>query len=103
MLGIPDAAGVTVDTAGRGRSGTGSATASDYVVSGMVRGQEEIVGQGAIFDVPVGRGRIVAFTFDPLHRFLNHKEFPLVWNAMLNWNDTPGLTPTVRSAGSGEQ
>ncbi|HEX6534590.1 MAG TPA: M14 family zinc carboxypeptidase [Gemmatimonadaceae bacterium] len=60
---------------------------ADYVVSGMVRGQDEIVGQGAIFDVPVRRGRVIAFTFDPLHRYLNHHEFPMVWNAVLNWND----------------
>lgn len=60
-----------------------------YVVSGMVRGQDEIVGQGAIFDVPVGQGRVVAFTFDPLHRYLNHHEFPLVFNALMNWNYRP--------------
>ncbi len=58
-----------------------------YVLSGMVRGQDAIVGQGAVFDVPVGRGRVVAFTFNPLHRFLNHHEFPMVWNAIMNWND----------------
>lgn len=60
-----------------------------YVVSGMVRGQDEIVGQGAIFDVPVGQGRVVAFTFDPLHRYLNHHEFPLVFNALMNWDYRP--------------
>jgi len=56
------------------------------VVSGMVRNENEILGQGAIFDVPVGTGRVVAFTFDALHRYLNHHEFPLVWNALLNWD-----------------
>jgi hypothetical protein len=61
--------------------------AAGYVVSGMVRGEREIVGQGAIFDVPIRAGRVIAFTFDPLHRFLNHHEFPLVWNALANWND----------------
>ena len=40
----------------------------------------------AIFDVPVGKGRVIAFTFDALHRYLNHHEFPLVWNALLNWD-----------------
>jgi hypothetical protein len=55
----------------------------------MVRNEREIVGQGAIFDVPVRSGRVIAFTFDPLHRFLNHHEFPLVWNALANWNDRP--------------
>src|SRR4029077_9072721 len=62
------------------------ASDSGYVVSGMVRNENEILGQGAIFDVPVGQGRVVAFTFDPLHRYLNHHEFPLVWNALLNWD-----------------
>jgi len=58
-----------------------------YVLSGMVRGSETIVGQGAVFDVPVGQGRVVAFTFNPLHRFLNQHEFAMVWNAIMNWND----------------
>jgi zinc carboxypeptidase len=75
---------------------------TDYVLSGMVRGQDEIIGQGAIFDVPIGAGHVVAFTFDPLHRYLNHHEFPLVWNAIMNWNDrVPAAKPaTVRAAGS---
>lgn len=84
MLGIPDTTPrpVATDTAKIGHE-------EPYVVSGMVRNDKEIVGQGAIFDVPVGRGRVIAFTFDPLHRFLNHHEFPLVWNALANWNDRP--------------
>jgi hypothetical protein len=76
----------------------GRGAGSDYVVSGMVRAENEIIGQGAIFDIPVRNGRVVAFTFDPLHRFLNHHEFPLVWNAIMNWNDRP--TPR---AGEGEK
>jgi hypothetical protein len=59
---------------------------SAYVASGMVRNEGDILGQGAIFDVPVGKGRVIAFTFDALHRYLNHHEFPLVWNALLNWD-----------------
>jgi hypothetical protein len=61
-----------------------------YVLSGMVRDQQEIIGQGAIFDVPAGTGdagRVVVFTFNPLNRFLNHHDAPLLFNAMLNWND----------------
>ena len=63
--------------------------AHPYVLSGMVRNQQEIIGQGAIFDVAAGKGdagRVVVFTFDPLNRFLNHHDAPLVFNAMLNWN-----------------
>ncbi len=68
---------------------TPAARAAPYVLSGMVRGQEQIVGQGALFDVPVGRGRVIAFTFNPLHRYLNHHDFAMVWNALLHWNDLP--------------
>jgi hypothetical protein len=57
-----------------------------YLLSGMVRNEQTIVGHGSIFDVPVGKGHVVAFTFDPLHRFLNHHEAPLVWNILMNWN-----------------
>lgn len=57
-----------------------------YVVSGMVRNEQEIIGHGAIFQVPVGKGSIVAFTFDPLHRYLNLHQAPMVWNAIINWN-----------------
>ncbi|HEY6808400.1 MAG TPA: hypothetical protein VI160_06395, partial [Gemmatimonadales bacterium] len=86
MLGLPETAHPpAAPKPAAGAAGGDSA----YVVSGMVRNENEIVGQGAIFDVPVGRGRVVAFTFDPLHRFLNHHEFPLVWNALLNWDARP--------------
>ena len=57
-----------------------------YVVSGMVRNEQTIIGHGAIFNVPVGAGRLIAFTFDPLHRYLNLHDAPLVWNALINWD-----------------
>jgi hypothetical protein len=56
-----------------------------YVLSGMVRNEQTIIGHGAIFNVPVGKGRLIAFTFDPLHRFLNLHDAPLVWNVLMNW------------------
>lgn len=57
-----------------------------YVLSGMVRNDNTIIGHGAIFNVPQGRGRVVAFTFDPLHRYLNHHDAPMVWNVLINWD-----------------
>ncbi|MEJ7770141.1 MAG: hypothetical protein WKF89_20150 [Chitinophagaceae bacterium] len=57
-----------------------------YVLSGMVRNEQTIIGHGAIFNVPVGSGRVIAFTFDPLHRFLNLHDAPLVWNVLINWD-----------------
>jgi zinc carboxypeptidase len=78
----PPRAAVPAQSGARGGSG-----ASEYVLSGMVRNQDQIIGQGAIFDVPVGRGRVITFSFNPLHRYLNHHEFPLVWNSIMHWND----------------
>ncbi len=87
-----NAEGSSPDSSARsGKDGSGGA--ESYVVSGMVRNEKEILGQGAIFDVPVRKGRVIAFTFDPLHRYLNHHDFPLVWNAILNWNDRPESRP----------
>ena len=92
MLGIPDTTppAAAPDTSSAAPAATHAGGDSAYVVSGMVRGEKEIVGAGAIYDVPIRKGRVIAFTFDPLHRFLNHHEFPLVWNALANWNDLPG-------------
>jgi hypothetical protein len=68
----------------------------DLVVSGGMTGADELEGRPAILDIPVGRGRIVAFGFDPIHRSLPRSDFRLVWNALLNWNDLPA--PAIQSA-----
>jgi hypothetical protein len=57
-----------------------------YVLSGMVKNEDKIIGHGAVFLVPVGKGNLLAFTFDPLHRYLNHHDAPMVWNALINWD-----------------
>ena len=59
------------------------------VVSGGIKGANEVVGKPAILDVPFGDGHIVTFNFDPIHRYLTTSDFRLVWNAILNWNDLP--------------
>lgn len=64
-----------------------TARETPYVLSGMVRNEQTIIGHGAIFSVPVGNGRLVAFTFDPMHRYQNLHEAPLVFNALINWDN----------------
>jgi hypothetical protein len=56
-----------------------------FLVSGQVWGETNLIGRPAIFDMPVGRGHVVAFNFNPLHRDLNRGDQRLLWNAILNW------------------
>ena len=60
-----------------------------FVLSGLARGKEELDGKPAILDVPTGKGRVILYAFDPLHRYLNLADFRFVYNALLNWNDLP--------------
>lgn len=59
------------------------------VLSGFVRGEDVVDGKPAILDVPVEKGRVILFAFNPLHRHLNLSDFRLVYNVLLNWNDLP--------------
>ncbi|MFO0981114.1 MAG: M14 family zinc carboxypeptidase [Planctomycetota bacterium] len=67
-------------------------TPQPLCLSGIVKGEELIATKPAILDVPVGRGRVVLFAFNPLHRFLNHSDFRLAYNAIMNWNDLGGAS-----------
>ena len=55
------------------------------VVSGGAKGEDVLEGRPAILDVPVAKGHIVAYNFNPLHRDLNRSDYRLLWNAILNW------------------
>jgi len=56
-----------------------------FVVSGQAWGEEQLIGRPAILDLPAGRGHVISFNFNPLHRDLNRGDHRLVWNAILNW------------------
>jgi hypothetical protein len=60
------------------------------VLSGLMRGADEILNRPFAIDVPGGyngKGRVVLFSNNPIYRWQNHAEFNMVFNAMLNWND----------------
>jgi hypothetical protein len=69
------------------------------VVSGGMKGGEEIEGKPAVLDIPLGKGRVVAFNFDPIHRLVTRSDFRLVWNLILNWNDLPPPRHAAANAG----
>jgi hypothetical protein len=58
---------------------------NDFVVSGQAWGEENLIGRPAILDMPVGKGHVVTFNFNPMHRDMNRGDQRLLWNAILNW------------------
>jgi hypothetical protein len=60
------------------------------LVSGGIKGEEILEGRPAILDIPVGKGRVLAYNFNPVHRELNHSDYRLLWNALLNWGALKG-------------
>jgi hypothetical protein len=78
------------DAPAAANKGEGAKEGEDkLVLSGFVSGESVISGKPAVLDVPVGKGRVILFAFNPLHRYLNHSDFRLVYNVLLNWNDLP--------------
>jgi hypothetical protein len=56
-----------------------------FVESGQAWGEENLIGRPAILDMPVGKGHVVSFNFNPMHRDLNRGDQRLLWNTILNW------------------
>lgn len=56
------------------------------LVSGAIKGEDELEGRPAILDLPAGKGRVVAFLFNPIHRDFNRSDHRFLWNALLNWD-----------------
>jgi hypothetical protein len=63
----------------------GDTESKSFVVSGQAWGEDNLVGRPAILDMPVGKGHVVSFNFNPMHRDLNRGDQRLLWNAILNW------------------
>ena len=52
-----------------------------FVVSGQAWGEENLIGRPAILDMPVGKGHVVSFNFNPMHRDMNRGDQRMLWNA----------------------
>jgi hypothetical protein len=81
-VGAPDQPGVLARYVG-GDAG---------VLSGLMRGANEIRQRPFAIDVPGGfngKGRVILFSNNPIYRWQNHGEFNMVFNSVLNWNDRP--------------
>jgi hypothetical protein len=63
----------------------GDREGAPFVVSGQAWGEGNLIGRPAILDTPVGRGHVVTFNFNPLHRDLNRGDQRMLWNTIINW------------------
>ena len=76
-----------VGGAGDSRSRGETDAEASICVSGYVKEEKHLEGKPAILDIPRGDGRVIIFSFKPLHRYLTHASFALAYNAILHWND----------------
>ena len=63
----------------------GDTSGAPFVESGQAWGEENLIGRPAILDMPVGKGHVVSFNFNPMHRDLNRGDQRMLWNTILNW------------------
>ena len=66
----------------------------EHVLSGLMRGANEIRNRAAIVDQPSGKGRVILFAGNPCYRWQNFGEFNMLFNTVLNFND---IKPRRRS------
>jgi hypothetical protein len=59
----------------------------DNVLSGLMKGANEIKNQPAIVNVPVGQGTVLLFATNPCYRWQNLGEFRMLFNAILNYKN----------------
>jgi hypothetical protein len=68
------------------------------VLSGLMRGADQIRNRPAIVDAPVGKGRVLLYSINPIYRWQNFGEHNLVFNALMFYNDLP--VPSARAQSS---
>jgi Zinc carboxypeptidase len=58
----------------------------DLLLSGELAGGDNLSGRPVVVDSPVGKGHAVMFANRPFWRFQTQGNFPLAFNAILNWD-----------------
>jgi hypothetical protein len=68
------------------------------VLSGLMRGADQLRNRPMIVDAPSGNGRVLVFVNNPIYRWQTFGEHELVFNALLFWNDLPA--PSTQAPGT---
>ena len=67
------------------------------ISGGVVSGAKLIDGEPALVSRPLGKGHVVLFNFNPMHRDVNRHDHAFVYNAIMSWNDLgTSLTPQAQ-------
>jgi hypothetical protein len=57
------------------------------VLSGLLRGADQLRNRPAVVDAPVGKGRVIFYANNPIYRWQTFGEHGMVFNAILFFND----------------
>jgi hypothetical protein len=68
------------------------------VLSGVMRGADQIRNRPMIVDAPSGKGHVLLFATNPIYRWQTFGEFSMVFNALMFWNDFPAEAPPAPKA-----
>ena len=63
------------------------------VLSGVMRGSDQIRNRPMIVDAPSGKGHVLLFATNPIYRWQTFGEYEMVFNALMFWNDFPAEAP----------
>ena len=72
------------------------------VLSGLLRGPDQLRNRPMIVDAPSGKGRVLLFVNNPIYRWQTFGEHGLVFNALLFWNDLPAAPPASPAPTAGQ-
>jgi hypothetical protein len=65
------------------------------VLSGLMRGADQVRNRPAIVDAPSGKGRVVLYAINPIYRWQNFGEHNLLFNALMFYDDFPDKLPEL--------
>ncbi|NNG15729.1 MAG: hypothetical protein HKM89_04550, partial [Gemmatimonadales bacterium] len=82
------------DTPDSAVTGDPTAPQQPMLLAGLVKGGSDLERKAVVLDVPRhAGGRVLLYSFNPVHRYLNHADHNYLYNAILNWNDFPDPEP----------
>ncbi len=74
----------------------------ELLISGMLVGGDELAGTPAVVDAPMGDGHFVLFGINPMWRGETQGSYPLVFNAIMHYDNLHAGTRAPEAGDSDE-